>query len=48
MYVFFDKKLDELFEKCKKILDKVSSTIKKRFDSEPIYDEKYLKTKKIL
>ena len=36
---------DELLEKYNKIWDKVSNTIKKQFDSEPVYNEKYLKIK---
>ena len=32
----------ELLEKYNKIWDKVCSTTKKGFDSEPVYDEKYL------
>ena len=35
----------ELIEKYNKIWDKVSNDIKKGFDSEPVYKEKYLKTK---
>ena len=35
----------ELLEKYNKIWEKVSNSIKKGFDSEPIYKEKYLKTK---
>ena len=37
--------MNELLEKYKEIWDKVSNTIKKRFDSEPVYNEKYLRTK---
>ena len=36
---------DELLEKYNKICEKVSNNIKKGFDSEPTYKEKYLKTK---
>ena len=36
---------NELQEKYKEIWDKVSTFIKKGFDSEPVYNEKYLKTK---
>ena len=43
-YVFLIK-CNELLEKCNEIWDKVSDTIKKGFDSEPAYSEKYLKTK---
>ena len=36
---------NELLEKYNEIWDKVSNTIKKGFDSEPVYSEKYLRTK---
>ena len=36
---------DDLFEKYNTILDKVSADIKERFDSEPVYNKEYLKTK---
>ena len=36
---------DEFLEKYNKIWNKVSNSIKKGFDSEPVYHEKYLKTK---
>ena len=36
---------DELLEKYNKIWEKVSDNINKEFDSEPVYNEKYLKTK---
>ena len=42
-YVFFIKD-DELREKYNKIWDKVSCSIKKGFDVEPVCNEKYLKT----
>ena len=35
----------KLLEKPNGIWDKVNITIKKGFDSEPLYNEKYLKTK---
>ena len=35
----------KLLEKNKKLWDKVSNTIKKGFDSEPVYNEKYLRRK---
>ena len=38
-------KNDELLEKYYKIWDIVSNTIKKGFSSEPVYNEKYLRTK---
>ena len=44
-YMPFLIKNDELLEKYKENWDKVSNTIKKRFDSEPVYNEKYLRTK---
>ena len=36
---------DELLEKYKEIWEKFSNSIKKRFDSKPLYNEKYLETK---
>ena len=36
---------NKLLEKYHEIWDKASKSIKKGFDSEPIYNEKYLKTK---
>ena len=43
-YFFFIK--DEiLLEKFNKIWKKVSNIIKKEFESKPVYNEKYLKTK---
>ena len=38
-------KNDELLEKYNKIWEKVKNGIKKEFDSEPVYKEKYLKAK---
>ena len=38
-------KHDELLEKYNKMWDKLSNSIKKRFDSEPIFNEKYIKNK---
>ena len=35
----------ELLEKYNEIWEKVSSSIKKEFESNPLYNEKYLKTK---
>ena len=40
-------KNNELLEKFNEIWDKVSKIIKKKFDSAPIYIEKYLRTKMI-
>ena len=34
-----------MLEKYNEIWDRISNTIKKGFDSEPVYNEKYLKTK---
>ena len=36
---------DDLLEKCNTIWDKVSADIKKEFDSEPVYNKNFLKTK---
>ena len=36
---------DELLGKHNKIWEKVKNSIKKEFDSEPVYNEKYLKAK---
>ena len=36
---------DELLEKDNEIWEKNLKSIKKEFDSEPLYDEKYLKAK---
>ena len=36
---------EELLEKHNNIWDKVSNTIKKGFDSEPVWNETYLTTK---
>ena len=33
---------DELLERYNKILEKISNSIKTEFDSEPLYNEKYL------
>ena len=41
---FFDKKNEELLEKYNEIWDNVSNIIKKGFDSELVYNEKYLRT----
>ena len=41
----FSIKNEKILEKCNKVWDskKVSNNIKKGFDSEPVYNEKYLK-----
>ena len=36
---------DDLLEKYNTIWDKVSADIRKEFDSEPVYNKKFLKTK---
>ena len=36
---------EELLEKYNEIWEKVKNRIKKEFDSEPVYNEKYLKAK---
>ena len=38
-------KNDELLEKYSELLEKVKNNIKKEFDSEPVYNETYLKAK---
>ena len=35
---------NELLEKCNEIWEKVKNILKKEFDSEPVYNEKYIKT----
>ena len=42
-YISFLLKDHELLEKYKEILEKVKSSTKKRFDSEPVYNEIYVK-----
>ena len=39
---------DDLLEKYNTIWDKVSADIKKEFDSEPVYNKKFLKTKNLM
>ena len=43
--MYFLIKNDELPEKYNEIRNKVSKVTKERFDSEPVYNNKYLKTK---
>ena len=43
-YMSFLIKNEELIEIYDEMWDKVSNTIKKRFDGEPVYNEKYLRT----
>ena len=45
MYIFFDKRWKYL-ENYNEISEKVSNSIKKEFNSELAYNEKYLKTEK--
>ena len=44
-YISFLIKDNELLEKFNEICEKVKSSIKKEFDSEPVYNKKYLKLK---
>ena len=44
-YVFWLNEDDDLLEKYNTIWDKVSAHIKKEFDSKPVYNKNYLKTK---
>ena len=44
-YTSFLIKDDELLEKYNEIWEKVKNSLKKEFDSEPVYNEKYLKAK---
>ena len=44
-YMSFLIKDDELLKKYNEIWEKVKNIIKKEFDSEPVYNEKYLKAK---
>ena len=44
-YMSFLIKDDELSKKYNGIWEKVKNNIKKEFDSEPVYNEKYLKAK---
>ena len=44
-WMYFLTESDDLLEKYNAIWDKVSSDIKKEFDSEPVYYKKFLKTK---
>ena len=43
--IYFLVKNDKFLEKYNAIWDKVSNTIKNGFDSESVYNEKYLRTK---
>ena len=44
-YMSFLTKDDELLEKYNEIWEKVENSIMKGFDNEPVYNEKYLKSK---
>ena len=44
-YMSFLIKDEELFEKYNKTWEKVKNSLKKDFDSEPVYNKKYLKAK---
>ena len=44
-YVSFLIKDNELLEKFNEIWEKVKNNLKKEFDSEPVYNERYLKVK---
>ena len=44
-YISFLIKHDEILEKYIELWEKVKNSIKKDFDSEPAYNEKYLKAK---
>ena len=44
-YMSFLVKDDELLEKYNKIWEKFKNTINKEFDSDPVYNEQYLKAK---
>ena len=44
-YMSFLIKDNDLSEKYNEILEKVKNSIKREFDSKPVYNEKYLKTK---
>ena len=42
-YMSFLIKVDELLKKYNEICEKLSNSIKKEFNSKPVYNEKYLK-----
>ena len=44
-YIYFLIKDDVLWKKYDDVWTKVSNSIKNKFNSEPVYNEKYLKTK---
>lgn len=45
MYVFFNKRL-KIFEKFEDFCEKVTNIIKNEFNSQPVYNMKYLKAEK--
>ena len=45
-YVNFLVHYEGFLKKYNAVWDKISNLLKKGFDSEPVYDEKYIKTKK--
>ena len=44
-YMYFLIKIDELLQKYNETWEKIKNSIKKEFDSEPSYNEKYVKAK---
>ena len=44
-WMYFLTEPDDLLEKYNTIWDKVNTNIKKEFDSEPVYNKQFLKTK---
>ena len=44
-YISFLREDNELLKKCSEICKKVKNSLKKEFDWEPVYHEKYLKAK---
>ena len=44
-YISFLIKDDKLLEKYNEIWEKIKNSLKKEFDSKPVYNEKYLKAK---
>ena len=43
--MYFLTEDDDLFKEYNTVLDKVSADIEKEFDSEPVFDKEFLKTK---
>ena len=44
-WMYFMIEVDDLLEKCNTIWDNVSTDVKKEFDSDSVYNKKFLKTK---